>query len=108
MILQGKDVESVRSLAEEEREKVGVSDGLFQLIDNAAEQHRLALAGSALDPQQPVLFVIAPSLEVGIVEDPAVRAPLVHLVRSSQLADAILIAWPSLILDTRYLARQQF
>jgi hypothetical protein len=36
-------------------------------------QHRLSLTGVALDPEQPALVVVAPPLEVGIVEDPAVR-----------------------------------
>ena len=42
---------------------------------NAAEQHRLTLARIALDPEQVALVVIVPSLEIFVIEDPAVRVP---------------------------------
>jgi hypothetical protein len=41
-------------------------------IDDAADQHRLAFAGVAFDPEQPALFVVAPLLEVGMFEDPLI------------------------------------
>ncbi len=44
---------------------------LGQLVDDATEQHGLALAGITLDPEEPV-WPIAPFLEIGIVEHPAI------------------------------------
>lgn len=40
----------ISSLAEEERDNRSVRDRLCQLVDDSAEQHRLALAGVALNP----------------------------------------------------------
>ena len=45
----------------------------FQFVDNATEEHRVTLAGVSLDPEQSCVFVVAPSREVVMVEDPAVR-----------------------------------
>ena len=38
-------------------EKVGAGEGLVQLVDDTAGQHRLALARVTLDPEQPALLV---------------------------------------------------
>jgi hypothetical protein len=58
------------SLAEEEgHERL---DFGVELLDDAAEQHCLAPAGATLDPKQLALFVVAPMLEIGMVEDPGV------------------------------------
>ena len=57
-----------------------VGNRVLQLVDDA-EQHRLALAGVAFDPEQSGVVVVAPSLEVGVIEDPTVRAaPFRHSV----------------------------
>ena len=45
-----------------------------QFVDDTAEQHGLALAGIALDPEQSALLVVTPLLKIGVAEDPAVRA----------------------------------
>ena len=63
----------VCALAEEEGQEVCFSRPPLQLVDDAAEQHGLALAGVAFDPEQPALSVAVPSSELGVVEDLAVR-----------------------------------
>jgi hypothetical protein len=45
---------------------------LNQLINNSAEQHCLAFARIALDPEELTLCMILLSLKIDIVEDPAV------------------------------------
>jgi hypothetical protein len=63
----------VGGLAEEERQKAGASRRPFQFVDNAAEQHRLALAWVALNPEQEALRIVAPPSEISVVEDLAVQ-----------------------------------
>lgn len=41
----------------------------FSAFDNAVEQHGLALAGFATDPDQSALFIVASSSEVCVVEN---------------------------------------
>ena len=48
---------------------------LLQLVDDAAEQHGLALARVALDPEQAAVGIVAPLAEIVVVKDPAVRIP---------------------------------
>jgi hypothetical protein len=44
----------------------------LQLVDKAAEQHRLAFTGIAFYPQQSAVRVLLPLLESGVIEDPAI------------------------------------
>jgi hypothetical protein len=62
---------------------------LNQLVNDSAEQHRLAFAGIALDPWQTALLVVPPLLEVGVFfEDPVVR---VSEEATLILLDAVLV-----------------
>jgi hypothetical protein len=63
----------VGALAEEEGQKARFNIRLLQLVDNPTEQHRLTLAGIALDPDHSALLVVAPSPEVDVFENPLVR-----------------------------------
>ena len=74
---------SVSSLAEEEQD-VGVMRGrLNQLINDSTEQHCLAFARIAFDPEQLTLSVVTPSSKIHVVKDPAVgvskEAPFILL-----------------------------
>ena len=62
-------------------------------VDDAAEQHRLALAGITLDPEQPALRVIAPLSKVSIVEYPEVRA--FQQAAFGPLDTTLVVAWIS-------------
>src|SRR5436190_2107444 len=77
----------VRGLAEEVGREAVVRSRPLQLIDDAAEQHGLALAGVAPDPEQAVLPV-APSLKVRVVQYPAAQ---VRQQASFGLHDAFLV-----------------
>src|SRR6478752_1441342 len=46
----------------------------LQIIYDAAEEHCLAFAGVALDPEQPALRVVTKSLKEIVLENPAVGA----------------------------------
>ena len=48
---------------------------VLQFVNNAAKQHGLAFARVALDPEQAAVGIVAPSQEVIVGEDPAVRIP---------------------------------
>ena len=66
----------VSGLAKEECQTVSpVCCGGLQLIDDTAEQHRLAGAGAALDPKQAGVEIVSPLLKGGLLQDPAVRVP---------------------------------
>ncbi|KAK8859530.1 hypothetical protein PGQ11_010264 [Apiospora arundinis] len=42
------------------------------MVDDAAEEHGLTLARVALDPEQSLVRVVAPSAEVGVIKHPDV------------------------------------
>jgi hypothetical protein len=54
-------------------QRAGFPSRLRQLVDNAAEQHRLALAGIFLDAQQLAFWFVAPLSKVDVFQNPAVR-----------------------------------
>jgi hypothetical protein len=60
-------------VAEEKGQNAGLRSRLRQLVDNAAEQHRLALAGISLGPEQLAFWFVAPLSEVCVFQNPAVR-----------------------------------
>ncbi len=60
----------VGGLAEGVRQGPGL---LLQLVDDAAEQHGLALARVALDPEQVALGIVAPLQKLAVAEHPYVR-----------------------------------
>jgi ABC-type multidrug transport system fused ATPase/permease subunit len=45
----------------------------LKLVNDTAEQHCLALARIFLDPEQKALSIVAPSLEIVVVENPTVQ-----------------------------------
>ncbi|RSL58324.1 hypothetical protein CEP51_014088 [Fusarium floridanum] len=58
-------------------EEIGqaIAGFLLQFVNDAAQQHRLALARIAFDPEQLALWIVTPSPKFVIIEDPAVRVP---------------------------------
>jgi hypothetical protein len=63
----------ISSLAEEVGQKSRLGHRLSQFVDDAAYQHHFAFAWIALHPQQSLSRAVAPSLELSILEHPAVR-----------------------------------
>ncbi|KFY95883.1 hypothetical protein V500_02629 [Pseudogymnoascus sp. VKM F-4518 (FW-2643)] len=58
------------NLAEKEGEKSGIAKGCLHFVDDAAEQHRLAFAAVACNPKESTVFIVPPSLQLGILEHP--------------------------------------
>jgi len=65
----------VGPLAEKIRQKVsvpGMLGLLLKFLNDTDQQHCLPLARIASDPEQPALFVVAPSLKIRVIKDPPV------------------------------------